>query len=157
MTMDALQLLRHLQERGVCFLLVGGLACALNGHVRTTEDVDILVAADTPNIQALLAALASWGEGHAHELAATDFTLEPGAIRLTEDYPLDIFTLMNGKTYEQLLPQAPRTPAGLAYMNIADLIAAKQASRRPQDQLDVLRLTELQRQPPPAPPRKDAP
>lgn len=41
----------------VDFVTIGGVACALNGFVRTTDDVDILVASDRANVERLLAAL----------------------------------------------------------------------------------------------------
>ena len=32
-----------MSQQGVEFLVVGGVACALNGFIRATEDVDILI------------------------------------------------------------------------------------------------------------------
>lgn len=58
------KLLVSLARADVQFIVVGGLAVALNGFVRTTEDVDILIDAATDNIDALLHAL-SFGAGHA--------------------------------------------------------------------------------------------
>jgi hypothetical protein len=41
------RLLVDLAEAGVQFVTVGGIACAFNGYVRATEDVDILPLLDT--------------------------------------------------------------------------------------------------------------
>lgn len=79
-----------------------GVACAFAGHVRATQDVDILVSAEPENIWRLLKTLENFGQGHARELNVKDFSLEPGAIRVVEDFPLDIFTVMAKKTYKDL-------------------------------------------------------
>jgi hypothetical protein len=64
-------------------------------YVRATEDVDILVQADRANVERLLECLQGFGKGAAGELDPEDFTLEEGAIRVIEDFPLDIFTQMS--------------------------------------------------------------
>ena len=74
---DFSHLLVRLHKADVRFLVIGGVACALNGFVRTTEDVDILVQADAANLHRLLSALSAWGDGYARELTVTDFPLEP--------------------------------------------------------------------------------
>ena len=61
------KLLESLARAKVKFILVGGVAVALNGFVRTTDDVDILIERSAENIHRLLATLASFGEGHARE------------------------------------------------------------------------------------------
>lgn len=40
-----------LQRHEVAFMVVGGVACALHGFVRVTEDVDVLVQASPANIR----------------------------------------------------------------------------------------------------------
>ena len=67
--MDFEKLLKLLSNRGIKFIVVGGVACALNGFVRATEDVDILVETSEANITAMLDTLQGWGEGFAKELA----------------------------------------------------------------------------------------
>ena len=50
MTMDTFEsLLAGLGRAGIDFLVVGGLAVAMAGFVRATEDVDILVEAQEEN------------------------------------------------------------------------------------------------------------
>ena len=67
------KLLENLARAEVNFILVGGVAVALNGFVRTTEDVDILIERSPENVGRLLDALSAFGEGHARELTAADF------------------------------------------------------------------------------------
>jgi uncharacterized linocin/CFP29 family protein len=63
------KLLESLARADIKFIIVGGVAVALNGFVRTTEDVDILIERSPENIARVLQALSSFGEGHARELA----------------------------------------------------------------------------------------
>ena len=48
-----------LNEHGARYLIVVGHACILHGHVRTTEDVDILVEDSIENFQRLIAGLSA--------------------------------------------------------------------------------------------------
>lgn len=59
------KLLAKLARAEVKFTIIGGVAGALNGFVRTTEDVDILIEASADNVDRLLRELGHFGEGHA--------------------------------------------------------------------------------------------
>jgi len=74
------KLLAALADGDVRFLLVGGLAVALNGYVRLTEDVDILLDLEEENVRRLIAVLADFGEGHGGGMSPGDITPEPGAV-----------------------------------------------------------------------------
>ncbi len=138
-------LLADLGRGEVRYLVVGGVACALNGYVRTTDDVDILVDRDPDNIRRLLDVLAHFGEGHARDLNVDDFTDEEGAICISEDFPLDVFTRMGGLRYADLLPHRKLEPGAIPipYLDAAGLIRLKAGSPRPQDRIDVDRLQQL--------------
>ncbi|NOT31809.1 MAG: hypothetical protein HOP15_15295 [Planctomycetes bacterium] len=139
--------LAALSRAEVRYLVVGGVACVLNGFVRTTEDIDLLVDAAPENIRRLLDTLATLGEGHARELCVADFTDEEGAIRLVEDFPIDLFTRMGGKRYADMLRFQKLHPgeAAIPFVDVEGLILLKSASRRPQDQSDVEALRRLRR------------
>ncbi len=139
--------LAALSRAEVRYLVVGGVACVLNGYVRTTEDVDILVDAEPENIQRLLGALGGIGEGYARELRVEDFGDEEGAVRLVEDFPIDIFTRMGGRRYADMLPHRRIHPGelGIPFVDIEGLILLKSKSPRPQDRIDVDVLRRLQR------------
>ena len=142
------ELLADLSRHGVEYILVGGLAVALCGFVRATLDVDILIQSHEDNIRRLLQRLQNFGEGHARELEASDFKLEEGSIRIVEDFAVDVFTLMSGSTYEDLLPLTARHSVGdvdVVYLNAEGLIALKAESLRPQDQIDVQALRNILR------------
>jgi hypothetical protein len=92
------RLLAGLARNGIDFAVVGGLAVILNGYPRLTLDADILVQNSPENLRRLLDYLKTWGEGWARELKVEDFNVDQGAIRISEDFDLDIFTNMRGKS-----------------------------------------------------------
>jgi hypothetical protein len=53
-----LLLLKHLQERGVEHIVIGGFAVAAHGHVRTSKDLDIVPSPSHDNLARLAVALA---------------------------------------------------------------------------------------------------
>ena len=142
--MDFEELLLLLSDGGVKFIVVGGVACALNGFVRATDDLDILVDASEKNINQMLKILKGWGKGYADELEVADFPVSAGAIRLIEDFPLDIFTMLNEKTYDDLLPGCRISEQGICYLDRNTLIEIKKSSLREKDKIDILALQKLE-------------
>ena len=137
------KLLENLAKAEVKFIVVGGVAVALNGFVRTTDDVDILIERSADNINRLLTALASFGEGHARELSVADFGDSEGAVRVIEDFPLDIFTVMRGQSYGDLAGSVRQTElsgAKIDFLNADGLIRLKVDSEREKDQIDIAAL-----------------
>ena len=127
-------------------MIVGGVAVALNGFVRTTEDVDILIEASVENVARLLDELGNFGEGHARELTPADFSDSEGAVRIIEDFPLDVFTVMRGKRYAELVGSTKTTridDVEVRYLSAEALIALKSDSQRDQDRIDVSALRTL--------------
>jgi len=140
------KLLAKLVRAEVKFIIVGGVAVALNGFVRTTEDIDILIEASAENVTRLLDELRNFGEGHARELSPADFSDSEGAIRIIEDFPLDVFTMMRGKRYADLVGSTKTTridDVEVRYLNSEALIALKSDSQRDQDRIDVSALRAL--------------
>ena len=140
------KLLAKLARSGVDFAVAGGLAVVLNGYGRVTEDADILVSDAPENLQRLIDVLTQWGDGAARELTPTDFPAQEGSVRVTEDFPLDIFTRMRGKTFNDFRPRLrffTSDDVRIAYLSPEDLIWLKQGSRREKDQMDVFALKEI--------------
>jgi Nucleotidyltransferase of unknown function (DUF6036) len=140
------KLLADLARGGVDFAVVGGLAVILNGYPRLTVDADILVKKSTANLQKLLGVLKNWGEGWARELKLEDFEVEEGSIRVSEDFDLDIFVRMRGKTLDNFRPNLLHFDSdgvAIAYLSPADLIFLKEGSWREKDQLDVSAMKEI--------------
>jgi acylphosphatase len=139
-------LLVELARAKIDFAAVGGVAISLNGFVRATEAVDILVQNSTENLRKLLDCLKKWGEGWARELKVGDFAFEEGAIRVMEDFDLDIFVKMRGRTlddFRSTLRFFESDGARIAYLSPTDLIFLKEGSRREKDQLDVSAMKEI--------------
>jgi hypothetical protein len=139
-------LLVELVRADVDFAAVGGVAISLNGFVRGTEDVDILVHNSPDNLRKLLDCLKNWGEGWARELKIEDFAVEEGSIRVMENFDLDIFVKMRGKTLDDFRPNLryfDSDGARIAYLSPADLIFLKEGSWREKDKLDVAAMKEI--------------
>lgn len=140
------KLLVLLTRSGVNFITVGGMACAFNGFVRATEDIDILVRRSAKNLDRLLRALATFGEGCARELKVEDFADEEGAIRIVEEFPLDVFVRLDGQTYEQLssfIRHAEVAGESIPFLDKEALIRIKGRSLREIDKIDVAQLKKL--------------
>jgi hypothetical protein len=99
------KLLAALARNKVDFAVVGGLSMIFNGYGRVTLDAAILVDNSPSNIEKLLEVLRHWGEGWARELTPGDFKPEEGAVRVMEEFDLDIFTQMRGKTLAYFRPR----------------------------------------------------
>lgn len=140
------KLLADLARAGVDFAVVGGVAVILNGYPRLTVDVDILAHPAPENLRRLLDCLKNWGEGWARELTVEDFALEQGSVRVMEEFDLDIFVKMRGKTLDDFRPTLrylESDGARIPYLSPADLIFLKQGSWREKDQLDVTAMQEI--------------
>jgi hypothetical protein len=147
------KLLVLLAERGVKFIVVGGIAVTLQGYVRFTEDVDLLIEDSAENIGLLLATLSGYGEGFASELTPADFYEGEGAIRIveeTEQCQIDIFTRMTGRRYADVIVDADTwmlRELSIRYASKASLIGWKENSVREKDKLDAMALRKLQSDP----------
>jgi len=104
MEQDALlDLLRRFQAEGVQYILVGGHAVRLNGFVRATEDIDILLPSSLENGLRVIRALGFLASGA--QLQPEWFEVPPGEpenIRVADDLLIDLLFAANGQTYESL-------------------------------------------------------
>ena len=143
------KLLAQIAAAGIDFAAVGGLAVILNGYERQTRDVDIIVHPAPENIRKLLSFLTTWGEGWARELTQADFeSLEEGSLRIQEEFDLDVFVKMRGRSLDDFRPRLRYLESdGVQIPVIApeDLIHCKETSWRDKDKLDVAALREILR------------
>jgi len=140
------ELLVGLVRANVEFITVGGIACAFNGYVRATEDVDLPIKSEPQNIRRLLQFLSGYGEGHAGQLQESEFTEEEGAIRVIEDFPIDIFTIIAGHRYgdfEKSTQLIEIQDCKIPFLSKEGLIELKRNSPREKDKMDVLNLSNI--------------
>lgn len=139
----------RLAGANVDFVLVGGLAVALNGYVRLPEGVDLPVDTDPGNVQRFLDVLAAFGGGRGGGLSLADFHEEPGAIRIieaSESCLIGLFTVMAGLNHRDLVVDAETATIGgraIRYASKSALIRLKSGSVREKDQIDVFALRGL--------------
>ena len=152
--------LQALSQRGVRYIVVGGVAVVLHGHLRVTADLDLVVSLDRPNALAAIEALMTLGfrplapvapeafadpstrEAWVVEKGMRVFSLShPGPLRLTVDlfveepFPFD-------EAFERSVV-VQIGGAAVPVASIGDLIALKRQAGRPQDIEDIRRLEEI--------------
>jgi len=104
-TDDLLDLLRRFQEEGVEYVLIGGHAVRLNGFVRATEDIDILLPSSLENGRRVIRALRFLPSST--DLDPSWFEVDPLApenIRIADDLLIDLLFAANGEDYQSLQP-----------------------------------------------------
>lgn len=140
------KLLADLTTAGVDYAVVGGVAVIANGYLRLTEDLDIVVSDRHENLIRLLEVLGRFGEGYARELTPGDFQRQEGSIRVSEEFDVDIFTVMGGLTLDDFRPRLRRhelTTCSFLHLSPDQLIELKQNSWRDKDRIDTSAMKEI--------------
>jgi hypothetical protein len=133
---DVLRVAQLLEEAHVEYALIGGYALALQGIVRLTEDVDILVEPTVENARRWVAALSKLPDGAAKELAGDDTLHEElYAIRINDEFTVDVLNSASGFTWQQLLPYRTRVE-GINVVSLEGLFRMKEHGRL-KDQADA--------------------
>jgi hypothetical protein len=156
--LDAAELLTALARHDVDCVLIGGAAMQVHGHVRTTQDVDVVAAWTAENMRALAAALDELDatiRGVDADLLGIDLTdarqLHAGGNFLTHTRfgDLDVFAAeqtAGAPPYEQLRARAITVEIRGARLLIADpedLIRMKSAAARFRDRPEAKRRQDL--------------
>ena len=143
------KVLARFRDEGVEYVLVGGQAVRLNGYLRATEDIDVLVKASRVNGEKIIRALSflasskdldpDWFE------PAVDGNVEN--IRVADDLLVDLLFAANGETYESVQPYVRElivegTPVRV--LNIDGLIKTK-PDYREKDLLDKRVLAQIKK------------
>jgi predicted nucleotidyltransferase len=150
--LDAERILRVLAGHGVEYVLIGGLAVQTHGHVRTTNDADLIPAPDPANLERLakaLRALEAKVLNPGQEDLAVDSQMLPRATIWqfgTRDGGIDVMhEVPGGRPYEELAERALHVQLGdidVPVVGFDDLIHMKLARGRPVDLADVAALTD---------------
>lgn len=150
--LDAERILRALAEHGVEYVLIGGLAVQTHGHVRTTNDADLIPAPDPANLERLAAALHSLEArvlNTGEEETEIDAKMLPRATIwqfASRDGGIDVMhEVPGGRPYDELSKRALHVRLGeidVPVVDLDDLIQMKLARGRPVDLEDVASLTD---------------
>ena len=145
-----LHMLRRFHEEGVEYVLIGGQAVRLNGFVRATEDVDVLLKPSRGNGEKIIRALsflpvsaeldAAWFEPH------PDGEVEN--IRVADELLVDLLFAANGESLESLQPYVRELQVEdvtVKLLNIEGLLKSK-TDYREKDVLDKSVLRKLRDQ-----------
>jgi hypothetical protein len=144
-----LRLLRRFADEGVQYVLVGGHAVRLNGFVRSTEDIDILLPSSLENGRRVIRALDFLPSSS--ELEPAWFEVDPAApdnIRVVDELLVDLLFAANGQTFESLQPHVRQiTVEGvpIATLDIDGLLKTK-TDYREKDRIDKGVLTRLKQE-----------
>jgi hypothetical protein len=126
---DVVRVAQLLEEEGVEYALIGGYALALQGIVRLTEGVDILVEPSLENARRWVRAPSKLPDGAARELAGDDTLHEElYAIRINDEFTVDVMNSASGFTWEQLRPYRRRIE-GINVLSLEGLLRMKDHGR----------------------------
>jgi predicted nucleotidyltransferase len=156
------QVLGALDRAGVRYMVVGGVAVVLHGHLRTTLDLDLVIQLEPENLEKALKTFADLGfhprvpvplkafadpqtrENWSRDKNMTVFSLE----RPDEHgFAVDLF-VKEPFDFEEVYGRAlvvPLQETRATVISLPDLIAMKQAVGRDQDLLDIKALKDLVR------------
>lgn len=154
-------LFRDLNDRGGRYVVVGGLAVVLHGHLRATGDIDLVVDLARDQVDRTLAALEGAGFQPYVPVNSTDFAdpvkraewvSEKGmmvfSLRPRSGVPMVDLFLEHPMPFEELWTRSVvvnlrGVPVRIA--SIDDLIALKRQAGRPEDLTDAEALIEIKR------------
>lgn len=150
--LDAERILQALAEYEVDYVLIGGLAVQTHGHVRTTNDADLIPAPDPANLERLAAALRSL-EARALNPGEEDTEINAKMLPkatiwqfVTRDGGIDVMhEVPGGRSFGELSKGALHVQLGdldVPVVSLDDLIQMKLARGRPVDLADVAALTD---------------
>lgn len=138
---------RLLNSRDAAYIVVGGIAVNLHGHVRATKDLDILVPRDIENTRRILEALAKLPYGMARELDAETVDARPITI-IGDDPRVDILKSAGSLNYRNAIGGVVTIAVEnvvVPYVSLEDLIRSKRTDRD-DDKADERRLQLIAKQ-----------
>lgn len=148
---DVTELFRSLNEHRVQYLLVGGLATALHGYVRATEDLDLWIRTGDDNQANLITALRENDVAGAEYLKDvpllfgwTSVAVGKRGFTLDMGHALKAFADTNFDACYARAVDASFDGVPFKVIHLNDLITEKLATGRPKDLLDVEELHKIQ-------------
>ena len=118
----------------------------LHGHPRLTNDLDVVIASDTENIERCIAALKEFGFSGS-ELTRQLFTEPKSIVRIgVEPVKIEILNYLEGVAFDAAYDRREIKLAEdiqIHLISLDDLLANKKAVGRDKDLLDVKELTKI--------------
>jgi hypothetical protein len=145
---DFADLLIELSKAEAEFLLVGGWAVVLYGHVRGTDDMDVFVRPTATNSERVFAALEAFGAPlRAHGVEPQHFAKEGDAYRFgMAPFKVEVLSQISGVSFDEALQGSQTLDLqghAVPYIGKQALIANKKAAGRLKDLADVEELERL--------------
>lgn len=148
------RVLAALEAEKVRYLVVGGVAVVLHGHLRTTADLDLVVELAPDNARRAVAALERLGFRPRAPVPAAEFADAGARQRWIEEKDLTVFSLWSDRypdvevdlfvkepfPFDEVYARAVRVPLDattVSVVSLEDLIALKRAAGRAVDLADV--------------------
>jgi hypothetical protein len=143
---DALRVIASLNQAGVDYVVVGGVALNVHGLIRATEDLDVFVRPDAENIERLRVALrAVWTDPDIEQITSEDLCGDYPSVRYGPPEGtlyLDILTRLGEATRFSDLEYEEKDVAGVR-VRVATprtLYRMKRGTVRPIDHADAMAL-----------------
>jgi predicted nucleotidyltransferase len=148
------QVLSALNASGVRYLVVGGVAVVLHGHLRTTADLDLVVSLEPANAGMAIQALTGLGYRPRAPVAAERFADATERATWIAEKGLTVFSLWSDLTPSLEVDLFVREPFDFeqawarrvtvmldtttaTVVALQDLLVLKREARRPQDLADI--------------------
>jgi hypothetical protein len=145
---DFRELLKIFEKHKIRYLVVGGYAVMKYSEPRFTKDLDMLIATDQDNANAVYSALKEFG-APLENLTPDDFTHKDYFYQMGRSpLRIDIMMSIPGIGFDEAWENREVVELGdlkIPFISRSDLIRSKEASGRPQDMIDIDKLKEAER------------
>ena len=152
---------KALQDARVRYLVVGGVAVVLHGHLRFTADLDMVLALEPANVRAAMSALAGLGYRPRAPVSAEEFSDPEKRRQWVLEKGLTVFSLWSPEhpasevdlfveepfPFDEAFARATRVTLGeveVVVASIPDLVALKRAAGRSKDADDIAALQAIE-------------
>ena len=147
---EIISLFKSLNEQAVKYILVGGLAVNYHGFIRSTGDVDVWIDDSKTNRNNFVNALKNYGIEGAEIFYKLPFVAGCTEITLDNGVYIDLMSdlqFFKKENFEECYHLAPEFNIFeniiVKVLHINTLIAEKEKSNRPKDNLDAQELKKL--------------
>ena len=154
------RVLAALNDTGVRYLVVGGVAVVLHGHLRTTADLDLVIALEADNAARTIGALEGLGFRPRAPVAARDYVDPSNRAAWISEKGLKVFSLWSPEVrgievdlfveepfdFEEAYARRVEVDLDTTFATVAsldDLIGLKRSASRPIDLADLDALEEI--------------